>query len=109
MKVHELIANPRNWGKHQYVVDMQTRRTANGLFALAEHKLDRDDVKELDPAQCKFCILGAIAYVYGPDGDDGGIIYKVREAIGDGYVGIWEWNDNSTHAEVLRVVKGLDI
>jgi hypothetical protein len=89
MKAHELLATPDRWTQGAFAVDKYGYQTPkNG------------------PDAYSFCVLGAINHCYGEFDEDA--ILRLENHTKKS---LMEWNDapERTHAEVLALLKELDI
>lgn len=93
MKAHELLADPKKWTKGAYARDRQGR-PINPLFSNAE----------------SFCMIGAVIRCY-PDIYDQDKVNQKLFTRSELKEGVGRFNDRvgRTHAEVLAVLKALDI
>lgn len=89
MKAWQLIEKPENW--------------CRGVNAKDK---DGNSVKPGSPDAVSFCILGAIIQCYGLC-NHRSIASKVEEKLNNGSMAIF--NDTHTHAEVLALLKELDV
>jgi len=89
MKAYELLADPANWTKGSYALD------AEG------HHVTTDD-----PSAVCFCTVGAIFRCYGHN--DNNAYAKVQEACG-GNIAAWNDRPYRTHAEVIDLLRQLDV
>lgn len=92
MKVHELLSSPDKWTKGAYA------RNDAGYA-----------VPATDPEAVSFCLLGAIQRCYLDRSD---VKARLFEACYTSfYMGPINYNDakTTTHADVIRLVKDLDI
>lgn len=98
MKIHELLATPDKWTQRAFA------KTATGEIT-----------SSLAPDAKCWCLVGAIVKCYGDDGIEGfqarmDVTRNLTIAAGEPD-SIVNWNDNPsrTHAEVLELVKRLDV
>lgn len=95
MKAWELLSDPAKWCKNNSAQD------ADGNYCYSD-----------EDSACQWCMLGAINRCY-PELEQNIICYqKVVNRLGlTHWLSIGDWNDapERTHAEVLAVLKELDI
>lgn len=94
MKIHELLANAAAW------TQCATARDGAGNPVAASHP----------EARC-WCIFGAALHCYGPK-IYGAILDRISEKAGITHsLSEREWNDSPerTHADILRVVRAIDV
>lgn len=91
MKAHELIATPDKWCKKDCAQDF------NGTATMID-----------SPDACKFCVAGAILKCYSGFTEESMCAREILSNHLD-IKNIGYWNDTHTHAEVLAVLKELDI
>ncbi len=92
MKAWQLIQRPENWCRHA------SARAAAG-----------NAVNSDDPTAVQWCAVGAIWRIYGYNTTEGTEVTMRlgRNLKNCGSIG--HWNDTSDHAEIVRVLRELDI
>lgn len=92
MKAHELLEKPESWTQGEFARNRSGERTNSNC-----------------PTACSWCMIGAMFKCYKGDELYTGLFKAISDHIGD--VEIYKWNDdpNRTHAEVVDLLKKLDL
>ncbi len=92
MKMHELLATPNDWTQKAYARDINGQKLTD----------------ERDPKAVCFCLVGALNKCY-PREQRGAVIRAIAKE--GSFSESFTWNDapERTHAEVLALLKKLDV
>lgn len=92
MKAWELLSSPERWTQHV------TARDSNDVICLED-----------DGKACSWCIIGALRKCYQSLDRELSVWRDITVAIGNQDVADWNDAPERTHAEVLEILKRLDV